>query len=110
MAWLSTKSLPARCDLLRLKLNRLLPALLGADADGVFDFGYENLAVTYFSGAGRTDDRLHRRVHLRIGQDDFNFDLRQKVHRVFAAAINLGVALLTAEAFHFGHGHAEQAK
>src|SRR2546422_4524176 len=98
MAWLSSKSLP-------LKSNRLLSPLLGADADGVFDFGYENLAVAYFSGAGRTDDRLHRRVHLRIGQDDFNFDLRQKVYRVFAAAINFSVALLAAEAFHFGDGH-----
>ena len=40
-----------------------------------------------------------------VGHHDFHLDLREEVHRVLAAAIELGVALLTAEAPHLGHGH-----
>ncbi len=44
-----------------------------------------------------------------IGQDDFQFYLRQEIDRVFASAINLGVTFLPTEAFHFTHGHAFDA-
>jgi hypothetical protein len=36
--------------------------------------------------------------------------IRQEVHGVFGAAIDLGVTLLAAVTFDFGHGHALQAK
>ena len=44
-----------------------------------------------------------------IGQNDFQFYLGQEIDRVFAAAINLGVAFLPTEAFDFTHGHAFDA-
>ena len=40
-------------------------------------------------------------VHLLVGQHQFEFDLRQEVHGVFAAAIDFRVALLPAESFDF---------
>ena len=37
---------------------------------------------------------------------DFELHLGQEIHGVFAAAVDFGVALLAAEAFDFGDGHA----
>ena len=41
--------------------------------------------------------------------DEFELDLGQEVHGVFAAAVDFGVALLAAEALDFGDGHALDA-
>jgi hypothetical protein len=41
-----------------------------------------------------------------VGHDDLDFHLGQEVHGVFAAAVDLGVALLAAEALDLGDGHA----
>ncbi len=46
----------------------------------------------------------------RIGEDDLELDLGQEVHRVFAAAVDFRVALLAAEAFDLGDGHAFDAE
>ena len=46
---------------------------------------------------------------LVVGDDQFDFDLGQEIHGVFAAAIDFGVALLAAEAFDLGDGHAFDA-
>jgi hypothetical protein len=43
---------------------------------------------------------------LCVGHHDFDFDLRQKIHGVFAAAINFRVPFLAAKALDFGNGHA----
>ena len=45
-------------------------------------------------------------MNQRIGQHDFNFDLGQKIHGVFAATVNFRVPLLTSKALDFGNGHA----
>ena len=42
--------------------------------------------------------------------DDIDFDFRQEVHGVLGAAIDLGVALLSAIAFDLGNGHALEAE
>ena len=44
------------------------------------------------------------------GSDGFDFDLRQEIHGVFAAAIDFGVAFLPAKAFDFADGHALDAE
>ena len=43
------------------------------------------------------------------GSDNFDFYFWQKIHGVFAAAIDFRVAFLAAKPFHFGHGHAVDA-
>ena len=48
-------------------------------------------------------------VQLLVGHDQFDFDFRQEVHGVFAAAIDFGVALLAAKSLDFAHGHAFDA-
>ena len=47
---------------------------------------------------------------LLVGHDEFDFDLRQEIHGVFAAAVDFGVALLAAESLDFGDGHAFDAE
>ena len=44
-----------------------------------------------------------------VGDHDFDLDLGQEIDHVFGAAIQLGVALLPAEALDFGHGQAGDA-
>ena len=49
-------------------------------------------------------------VDLAIGDDDFDFYFRQKIHGVFAAAVNFGVALLAAKTFYLGNRHSLDAQ
>ena len=87
-------------------LHRLVTGLSGADANGAFHVGHKNLPVADFAGARGRLDGLHGVVRLAIGHHEFQLQLGKKVHRVLTAAVNLRVAFLPTEAFHFGHGHA----
>ncbi len=53
----------------------------------------------------RSHDDADRFIDHLIGEHDFDFHFRKKINRVFAAAINFGVALLSSEAFHFRDRH-----
>src|SRR6185369_4730116 len=48
---------------------------------------------------GGLDDGTHGGVLLAVRDNEFDFDLGQEVHGVFAAAIDFGVALLAANPF-----------
>ena len=52
------------------------------------------------------DDCLHGTVQQTIGNHHLKLHLGQKIHHVFGAAIQLGMAFLTAKAFDFGDGQA----
>src|SRR5271170_7234953 len=84
-------------------LHSCVGGFAGADADNFLDRHHKNLAVTDFARSGSLDDRVHGVVNLVLTQDDFNFDLWQKIHGVFAPAVNLGLALLASKALHFRH-------
>ena len=88
----------------KILLNRGVARFFGADADGAFDIADEHLAVANFAGAGGIDDGLNGLIDQVIGEDDFDFDFWEEKDGVFAAAVDLGVALLASEAFDFGHG------
>src|SRR5205807_331689 len=49
------------------------------------------------------------RIQLLVADDDFKFYFGQKVHRVFAAAVDFGVTFLAAKAFDLADGHAFDA-
>src|SRR5262245_45822604 len=91
-------------------LERVGIGLAGADADGLADVGHENLAVADLAGLCRCGDRLHHLVGLLRRNRDLDLHLRQEIHRVFGAAINLGMALLAAIAFDLGYRHAGDAE
>ena len=93
----------------RFALQRLVAFFLGADSDGLLDGGDEQFAVTDLAGVGGLGDRIQAGLDILVGDNQLKLDLGQKVHGVFAAPVNLGVAFLPAESLDFRHGHAFHA-
>src|SRR6185295_6551860 len=58
------------------------------------------------AGLGGFDDGGHSFGHGVVGHANLDLNFREEVHGVFAAAVDLGMTLLSTEAFDFGHGHA----
>jgi hypothetical protein len=83
--------------------------LSGADAHHLFQVPHEDLAVADLAGAGGLHDRFDHGLDLVVGHRDFELDLGQKVDHVLGAAVQLGVALLAAEALDLGGGDAGHA-
>src|SRR4051812_9446228 len=88
--------------------DRVGSGLAGADADRLLDARYKNLAITDAAGLGRLADRLDRAVDEIVVEHDLELHLRQEIDHVLGPAIELGVALLPAEAFRLDHGDALQ--
>ena len=98
---------PNRGDAMSVQgLAREVAALTGADADGVFDRGDEHLSVADLVGGGGLHDRVDDLGGIAIFDDDLEFDLGEKVDRVFRSTIDFGVAFLATESLHFADGHA----
>ena len=64
------------------------------------------LASVALGLAGGAGDRLRRALQHVVGADDLDLHLGQEIHDVFGAAVELGVALLAAEALDLGDGDA----
>ena len=100
--------------LLLLKINhgvlqRRFAVLVVADADGFIDSGHEDFAVSDFAGSGCADDGLNGLVLDLVGDNDFDLYFGQQIDGVFAAAVELSVALLAAMAAGFQNCHAFNA-
>src|SRR6266851_5028632 len=63
------------------------PGFPSSDPNSLLDVGNEDLAVADTPGLGRTPDRVDRPLDQVIPDNDLDFDLGQKVHEVFSAAI-----------------------
>src|SRR5262245_17423240 len=87
----------------------VVPRLAGPDAHGLFHVRHEDLPVADAAGLGGGDDRVDRLRHHVVAEHEFELHLGEKVHDIFGAAIELGVALLAAEALGLGHGDALEA-
>src|SRR5262249_29141408 len=83
-----------------------LSSLAGADADDVVDGENEDLPVADAAGARDRLDQLARPPRAFVFEQQLDLDLRQEVDDVLGAAIELGVALLSAEPLDLRHGHA----
>jgi hypothetical protein len=92
-----------------LSLYSAFTLFFGANADRFVDVGNEDLAIADLAGFGGTDDRADGSIDSIIGDDHFDFDLGQEIDGVFAAAIDFGVALLTAKPFDFTDRHSLDA-
>ncbi len=66
----------------------------------------EDLAVADAAGMGGLLDRLDGALDHRVFHDDLDLHLGQEIDDVFGAAIELGMALLPAEALGLGDGDA----
>src|SRR5262245_13735996 len=79
--------------------------LAGADAHGGIEREDEDFSVPDLTGLGGCGAGVDGLVDL-VGCDrHFDLDFRQEAHRIFGAAINFGVALLTPVTLDLGHGH-----
>src|SRR5581483_10098418 len=79
-------------------------ALAGPYPHHLLDGADEYLAVADLAGPCRRRDGLDAAVHLIVGHHHFDLHLGQKIDHVFGAAVELGMTLLPAEAFHFRDG------
>src|SRR6266852_3884487 len=87
-------------------LERVAVGFAGPDPQRVIDRRHEYLAVADLTGARARGDDVHRLVGKIRRDRDFDSQLRQKIHDIFGAAIDFGVALLAAVTFDLGYGHA----
>jgi hypothetical protein len=69
----------------------------------------EYLAVADLAGLGRGRDRLDHLVDLIGRHGDLDLEFRKEGHRIFGAAIDLGVSLLASVAFDLRDGQALHA-
>jgi len=83
---------------------------LRPDADGILNRADENFAIADFPGASGLDDGFNGIIYKIVHDDDFDFDFGKKIHRVFAAAVNLRMPLLATETFYFADRHALDAE
>src|SRR3569623_807984 len=67
----------------------------------MFEAGDENLAVADLAGLGGRGNGLDGAIDLGIGDRDLDLDFGQETHGIFGAAIDFGVALLSAVPLHF---------
>src|SRR5437867_8067821 len=90
-------------------LDSLLSGFLSADPDGILDGTDEDLSVADLAGLCGFDDGLNGVGNLAVSQNDLDFYFRKKINGVLAAAINLGVTLLTTKPFDFADRHSLHA-
>src|SRR5205085_8395456 len=64
-----------------------------------------NLAIADLASLGRIGDGLNGLLDLTVVDRDIEAQLGEEIHRIFGAAINLGVPLLTAISLDFRDGH-----
>src|SRR5256885_9329580 len=90
-------------------LDRRFVGLAGADAHNVLDAGDEDLAVADLAGARRLDDGIDGALDLVVRHHHLDLHFRQEIDHVLGAAVELGMALLAAEALDLGDGQAGDA-
>src|SRR5690606_26110984 len=71
---------------------------------------HEHLAVADLAGARGAVDRLERRFEGLVGYGGLDLELGQEIHDVLGAAVQLGMALLPAEALDLGDGQSVHAR
>src|SRR5262249_10292887 len=92
------------------RLDGLGPALAGADADAVLQGEDEDLAVAdaaLGAGAAGLDDGVDGGLDEVLVDGDLELDLAEQVDGQLVAAVDLGLALLPAEALDVDDGQAE---
>lgn len=93
----------------RVGSDGVFAGFLGADADGILEGEDEDFAVANFAGFGGGGDGLGGFFNEFVGDDDFEFDLREEIDGVLTAAVDFRMAFLASESLDFGDGHSLDA-
>ncbi len=91
------------------RLDRFCALVLGPDADRLIHRQDKYLPVANFTRLGCFDDGSRGFFDGGGVENDFQFHLREKIHRVLAAPIDFGVALLAAKPLYLSYGHSLDA-
>src|SRR5687767_244076 len=91
------------------ELERVVPALTGADAHDLVDRGHPHLPVADLPGRGGLDHGVDHTGGVELADDHLDADLRHEVHLVLRPAVDLGVTPLTAEALDLADGQTGDA-
>src|SRR5262249_28652896 len=91
-------------------LERVVVDFAGPYTDDLVDGGDEDLPVADLPSPGAVGDRFHDRFGHLAAHRDFDFDLREKIHRVLRAAVDFRVPFLPAVTLDFADRHALHAK
>src|SRR6478736_4945450 len=83
--------------------NRIQAGLAGPDPNGFLDGRYKNLAIADPTGLGCLADGVYGWLDKFVRKDNLDLHLGKEIDDVFGAAIEFGMALLTAETLGFGH-------
>ena len=92
-----------------MRLDGFFARFVSPDPNRFVNGRDEDFAVSDLARLGGLDDGSGGRFHHGIAEDDFDFDLGQEVHRVFAAAVDFRVTFLAAEALDLAYRHALHA-
>lgn len=76
------------------RLNRGLASFARANSDDLVELSHKDFAITHLPGLCSIDDRVDDLPNLVFMNDDFDFDFRNKVNRVFISTIHFRVTLL----------------
>src|SRR5262249_14379201 len=90
-------------------LQSFLSALFVSAPDGFLNLRYEYFTVSDFACLRGLEDCVHSLLNESLGQNHCQLDFGKEVDGVFAAAVDLGMALLAAVPADFRDGHAFDA-
>src|SRR5678816_4018662 len=90
-------------------VDKVSSVLAGANANRRVHRVNEDLPVTDVPRLRRPGEDAGHLVHQRVGNHDLHLDLREEIHRVFAASVQLRVSFLTAESAHLGYRHSDDS-
>ena len=76
--------------------QRVCPHFIGPDPDSITEIKDKYLAVSDFVCIGGAADGFHHFVEKAVFAGDFKLNLGHKSNSIFGAAVNLGLAALTA--------------
>src|ERR1044072_218824 len=91
------------------RLNGVDAGFTGPDPDRFLDVRDEYLAVPDPTGSRPATDPLDSFFDHVVTEDNFDLHLREEIHDVLGAAIELGVPLLAPKTLGLGHGDALQS-
>ena len=93
-----------------VELKCLAASFTGANSDGFFNGTDKNFAVPDFPGFCRIANGFSGSSHRLIGHNNFQFNFRQKIHRILTATVDLSMAFLSAKPLYLGNGHPFNAR
>jgi hypothetical protein len=83
---------------------------LASQVDRSLHFNHEYFFFPHTAGRGGLANRFHCGIDKIVGQNHFQFDLRNELDAIFPASVNFRMPLAATMPAHTGNSHASDAK